>query len=135
VSKTEPEWANENAASVTQTQEAIDLETEEKEENGRRIRCQKGVKFNKTKLKTPLKRKLHPVEVHANQILKKIKENNPKDAKQLEKAPNSQPDDATQKYCTQSREEGESFLKTYGNELPNPPCLMAERRKGKGGIH
>ena len=49
--------------------------------------------------------------------------------KQLEKAQNSQPDDATQKYCTQSREEGESFLKKYGSELPKPPSLTAEDYK------
>ena len=78
VSGIEPELAKENAASVTQTQDAIDLETEEKEVNGKWIRCQTGVKFNKTKLKTPLKRKLDSVEVHANQILKKIQRKRPK---------------------------------------------------------
>jgi hypothetical protein len=126
VNETEPELATENAASVTQTQDDIESEREEKDANGNKIRIQTGVPFSKTKLKTPLKRKLHSSDVHANEILKRIKISDPQDAKRLEKAQNPQANDATQKYCTQSRKEGESFLKKYGSELPKPPSMTAK---------
>jgi hypothetical protein len=96
------------------------------QDGGKKIRFETRVTFQKTKLKTPTKRKLNHVEIHTNEILKKIREQSKKYFKELDAACNPEPDDPTQKFCTQSRREAELFLQKYGNKYPCPKRLNAE---------
>jgi hypothetical protein len=118
-----PKLKNEELTTVTQTQINTELTSAEKQDCGKKIRIETRVSFQKEKLQTPTKRKLDNTEIQANEILKKIREVSGKDFNDLQAARNAEPDDTTQKFCTQSRKEAELFLQKYGKQFPCPEPL------------
>lgn len=126
---TVPKLKTEESTTVTQTQINSELTLAEKKDCGKKVRIEAPVSFQKKKLQTPTKRKLDYIEIQANEILKKIREQSEKDFKDLQGAQNPEPDDATQKFCTQSRKETEFFLQKFGQQFPCPEPLDPENYK------